>query len=445
MNRESNSIDTEIDWIGTIPSHWKTEKIRYIFWERKELNNPIQSETLISLTLDRGVILHSDKGSGGNKPKEDISKYKLVYPGDIVLNSMNVIVGSVGLSNYFGVVSPVYYMLIPRNTNYDVKYFHHLFRCVIFQKSLIGLGNGILIKHNETSGNMNTIRMRIPMDKLNNQRIPLPPPNEQILISKFLDKKTSQIDSLIEKTQRKILLLKEQRTSLINQCVTKGLDPNVEMKDSGVEWIGEIPKHWEVTRFKFHGNVIIGLSFDKDNLVDENVGTLVLRSSNVQNGKVCFLDNMYVNSEIPNKLKIQHGDILICTRNGSRNLIGKNCLLSSDHEDMTWGVFMTVFRSPQYQFFYWILNSQIFLSQSGLYLTSTINQLTVSTLENMIVSYVSDESEKYNICKFLTEETNKIDLIISSENRRINLLKEYRQSLISNVVTGKVRVTEDMI
>ena len=98
---------------------------------------------------------------------------------------------------------------------------------------------------------MNTIRMRIPMDKLNNQRIPLPPPQEQQQISNYLDHKTQQFDSLIEKTQQKIELLKEQRTSLINQVVTKGLSPDVEMKDSGVEWIGKIPSGWKFTRLKY--------------------------------------------------------------------------------------------------------------------------------------------------------------------------------------------------
>ncbi|MDC1123463.1 restriction endonuclease subunit S [Gammaproteobacteria bacterium] len=445
MSSVSVLKDTEYEWIGSIPSHWELLKIKYVFWDRKENNNPIKTDNLISLTIDKGVIPHSEKTGGGNKPKEDLSKYKLVYPGDIVLNSMNVIAGAVGISKYFGLVSPVYYMLIPRNVDHSNEYFHHLFRTETFQKSLYGLGNGILIKESEETGKLNTIRMRIPMDKLGNQFIPVPPPEEQKLISRYLDKKTEQIDSLIEKIQKKIELLKEQRTSLINQCVTKGLDPNVEMKDSGVEWIGEIPSHWEITKLKYNGKVIIGLSFDKEDVVDPDTGTLVLRSSNVQGGKVVFDDNLWVKTVVPEKLHTKIGDILICTRNGSRNLIGKNCLLGDESLGMTWGVFMTVFRSNVPNFFHWILNSQVFKSQSGLYLTSTINQLTVSTLENLTFPFIEDPVEQKSIIDFLDETTSQIDQSIGNENRRITLLKEYRQSLISSVVTGKVRVTEDMI
>lgn len=437
--------ETKQEWIGNIPTHWDLKKIKFVFWNRNENNNPIKSENLISLTIEKGVIPHSEKTGGGNKPKDDLTKYKLVYPGDIVLNSMNVIAGAVGISKYFGVVSPVYYMLIPKDLDHSNEYFHHLFRTETFQKSLYGLGNGILIKQNEDTGKLNTIRMRIPMDKLGDQFIPVPPAEEQKLIAKYLDKKTNQIEMMIEKIQKKIDLLIEKRTSLINHYVTKGLDPNFEMKDSGIEWIGEIPRHWEVTRLKYHGEVLIGLSFDKDDVVDEGQGTLVLRSSNVQNGQVNFSDNVWVNTDVPDKLFVQKGDILICSRNGSRNLIGKNCLLGQESLGMTWGVFMSVFRSRYSEFFYWILNSQVFKSQSGLFLTSTINQLTVSTLENLVFPFVSDTAEQNRINEFLKKETKSIDELIDREQRRISLLKEYRQTLISSVVTGKVLVTEDMI
>ena len=146
------------------------------------------------------------------------------------------------------------------------------------------------------------------------------------------------------------------------------------MKDSGVEWIGEIPSHWETMKLKY-GNVIIGLSYSPDNIED-----LVMRSSNVQKGKPCFNDNVYVNAEIPAKLRTRKDDILICSRNGSRRLIGKNCLLREEHEGITWGCFC-----PKV----FLLVIELWFEKSGLFLTSTINQLTVSTLENMVVPFVS--------------------------------------------------------
>jgi type I restriction enzyme S subunit len=258
-----------------------------------------------------------------------------------------------------------------------------------------------------------------------------------------LDEKTDLIDKLISTKERKITLLKEQRTSLINQIITKGLNPNVKKKDSGVEWIGEIPIHWNLIKMKHKGDVIIGLSYSPEDIVDEGEGILVMRSSNVQEGKPSFLDNVYVSSKIPNKLLLKKGDILICSRNGSRRLIGKNCMITENEEGMTFGVFMTIYRSNYSRFMYWLLNSPIFESQSGLFLTSTINQLTVSTLQNMILPFVEDEEEQNQIVSFLDSKTKEIDDMISLEQRKIETLKEYRQSLISEVVTGKIKVTTD--
>ncbi len=287
-------------------------------------------------------------------------------------------------------------------------------------------------------------RVSIPhltKEKLENVVFPVPPVDEQERIVEYLDRKTALIDSLIEKTGRKIELLKEKRTSLINEVVTKGLDPDVEMKDSGVEWIGEIPRHWGITKLKRHGSVIIGLSYKPENILDDESGTLVMRSSNVQNGLATFDDNVFVDCEIPEKLRTRKGDILICSRNGSRKLIGKNCLIDSQSEGNTWGVFMSVFRSTDPNFFKWILNSPVFESQSGLFLTSTINQLTVSTLENLVVPFVYDMEERREIVEYLDKQTAIIDSTITKEEKRIELLKEYRQSLISEVVTGKVKVS----
>lgn len=164
--------DSNIQWLMEIPSNWELKKIKYTLQERIEKNNPVRTSDILSLTAKQGVIPYDEKEGGGNKPKEDVSAYRLAYPGDIVMNSMNILSGSVGLSRYFGCVSPVYYMLRPRNHEYDVRYFNYIFQTTVFQKSLFGLGNGILIKES-SNGKLNTIRMRIPMDKFGNLHIPV--------------------------------------------------------------------------------------------------------------------------------------------------------------------------------------------------------------------------------------------------------------------------------
>ena len=237
---------TGVKWLGDVPTHWRVQSLKSILAERKEKNDPIKSANILSLTMDRGVIPYSERGGGGNKAKEDLTAYKLAYPNDIVLNSMNVIAGSVGLSKYFGVVSPVYYMLYPRCEDDEVRYFSQIFQSTTFQKSLFGLGNGIMVKESESSGKLNTIRMRIPMGRLNSVVLPYPSPDEQKAISSFLDVETSKVDGLVSEQRRLIELLKEKRQAVISHAVTKGLNRNAPMKPSGIQWLGDVPQHWSV-------------------------------------------------------------------------------------------------------------------------------------------------------------------------------------------------------
>lgn len=192
--------DSGIKWLGAIPDMWNVKKIKYTLQERIEKNNPIRTDEILSLTAKQGVIPYSEKEGGGNKPKEDLSAYRLAYPGDIVMNSMNILSGSVGLSSYFGCVSPVYYMLRPYDKNEDVRYYNYIFQTTVFQRSLFGLGNGILIKESG-NGKLNTIRMRIPMDKFGELLIPIAPIEEQQKIADYLDKKCAEIDSLVTDIQ----------------------------------------------------------------------------------------------------------------------------------------------------------------------------------------------------------------------------------------------------
>ena len=175
-------IESGIQWIGEYPSDWKLKKIKYCLQERIEKNNPVQTTDILSLTAKQGVIPYDQKEGGGNKAKEDVTGYRLAYPGDIVMNSMNILSGSVGLSQYFGCVSPVYYMLRPFNKCEDVRFYNFIFQTTVFQRSLFGLGNGILMKES-SNGKLNTIRMRIPMDKLGGLFIPVAPEKEQSRIA----------------------------------------------------------------------------------------------------------------------------------------------------------------------------------------------------------------------------------------------------------------------
>jgi type I restriction enzyme S subunit len=214
-----------IPWLGDIPKHWEVLPLGRVLVERKESNDPIKTKNILSLSLHDGVVPYAEKTRpGGNKAKDDLTAYKLAYPGDIVVNSMNVVVGSVGLSRYFGAVSPVYYMLRPRQGKDTVEYFDSIFHDVAFQRSLFGLGNGIMVIQSKSSGKLNTIRMRIPMGKLNRVEIPYPPPSEQQAIVAGIGTEIAPVTTAIARTEREIALMQEYRTRLTADLVTGKLD-----------------------------------------------------------------------------------------------------------------------------------------------------------------------------------------------------------------------------
>lgn len=207
-----------------------------------------------------------------------------------------------------------------------------------------------------------------------------------------------------------------------------------EYKTTGLGWLTEIPDHWEVKKLKYLGQAIIGLTYSPDDVVDQGEGTLVLRSSNVQNGKLEFLDNVYVRKSIPLHLKVKDGDILICARNGSRALIGKNAKVTKDAEGMTFGAFMSIFRSSYNNYLSHVFASALFEYQSGSFLTATINQLTTSNLNSFEIP-LPPQTEQDRIVNFLDHETAKIDNLIEKQQQLIELLKEKRQAVISHAVT----------
>lgn len=207
-----------------------------------------------------------------------------------------------------------------------------------------------------------------------------------------------------------------------------------EYKDSGVPWLGEIPSHWKVSKLKYLGKIILGLTYSPENITDAGKGTLVLRSSNVQNGKLSFEDNVYVDSEIPTDKITTDQDILICSRNGSRSLIGKNALIIDDAINQTFGAFMTVYRTPIRSFIYFFLNSEIFKFQIGSFLTSTINQLTTANLGRFEIS-LPPIDEQQAIVKFLDAELNHIDTLISKQQQLLEKLTEQRSAVVTYAVT----------
>lgn len=423
--------DSGIEWIGEIPEHWKLMPIKIIFNERNENNDAIKTTEILSLTIEQGVIPHSEKtGVGGNKPKEDISKYKLTYPNDIVINSMNVLAGAVGISKYFGAVSPVYYTLYPSSNEFSSEYYNNIFQTKPFQESLLGLGNGIMMKKSESSGKLNTIRMRIPMSKLNTLSLPVPPIDEQFRISGQLNGIVLTIDNIIEKTKRSIDEYKKYKQSLITEAVTKGLSPNVKMKNSGIEWIGQIPEHWKIVKSKYVLNKLLRKRIENgDTVICSNGGKSTLKGdSNI--GLVSLTQHDYQGVEI--------GDVLI---HGMDTWHGAIAL--SEHRGDCTSVVHVCDSKQNKQFLVYFLQM---LSFNGVYklISNGVRQNTSdfrswSKFGEILIALPSID-EQHQIIEFINNKVIFIDSLINQKEILINELESYKKALIYEVVTGKKEI-----
>ena len=434
MKRYADYKNSGVDWIGEIPTHWTVKKLGYVVSSHngdRGVNYPsgddmvyegipfVSTSELVNgkIILDNVSYITEEKYQqlGGLKIQKDDIIYCL--RGSVGKNGITDFNGGTIASSLMGI----------RSKKVNPHYLSYLLNSPIEEQQRNYLTTG-------------SVSANLSAENVMRFLFALPPTEEQEVIVDYLDSKTSAIDALIVDKQKLIDLLQEKRQAVISEAVTKGLDKTAKMKDSGVEWIGEIPDDWEVKKLKYLGDAIIGLTYSPEDIVDQDEkGTLVLRSSNIQDGKMAYNDNVYVNKEIPEKLMVKRGDILICSRNGSRDLIGKNVLLGVSETGCTFGAFMTIYRSIYNSYLYYVFNSTLFKYLAGSFLTSTVNQLTTGNLNNMVVPLPPLEKRE-EIVLFLFNKTSEIDSLITDITTQIDKLKEYRQSIISEVVTGKVAI-----
>ncbi len=206
-----------------------------------------------------------------------------------------------------------------------------------------------------------------------------------------------------------------------------------EYKDSGVQWLGEIPGHWKCVRLKHTGSCRNGLTYSPTDECEYGNGTLVLRSSNIQDDKLSFEDNVYVKKDIDEDLMMRSGDILICSRNGSRDLVGKLVRINKDL-DMTFGAFMMVYRTNLWAPFMEYALRIVIASYKNLFSTSTINQLVKSKFENFVTP-LPPLSEQHSIVSYLDDKCGKIDKMLEGKQKQIELLAEMKQRIIADAVT----------
>lgn len=208
------------EWIGNIPFDWTLKPFRYILKERKEKNNPILSTERLSLSIDKGITLYSEKTTNLDRFKDDFSKYKLAYPGDLVMNSMNVIVGAVGVSKYFGCISPAYYSFYDDDEEHVYsKYVNYIYLSKPIRKVLYCLGKGIY-SIDRGDDKINTCRLKVPVEEIKKMYLPVPSRDECIEIVSYLDKKIKTINDIINLLDKELLLLNEYKKTIVYEYVT---------------------------------------------------------------------------------------------------------------------------------------------------------------------------------------------------------------------------------
>ena len=425
--------DSGISWLGEYPSDWELKKIKYCLQERVEKNNPVRTTEILSLTAKQGVIPYDQKEGGGNKPKEDVSAYRLAYPGDIVMNSMNILSGSVGLSQYFGCVSPVYYMLRPWKAIEDVRYYNYIFQTTMFQRSLFGLGNGILIKESG-NGKLNTIRMRIPMDKFGGLFIPVASIDEQHRIADFLDAKCAEIDALTADIQTQIDTLEQYKRSVITETVTKGLNPNAEMKDSGIEWVGAIPAHWSIHPvYNYFGERKNKNSFgNEDNLLSLSYGGVIRKDINTSDGLLPESFNTY-NIVEAGDIIIRPTDLQNDKRSLRTGLVKEHGIITSAYIDLC------PLKQVDSRYFHFLLHAydvmKVFYNMGN----GVRQGLNYSEFSRLMV-FEPPYEEQVAMADYLETKVTEVDAIIEQKKEQMAVLDAYKRSLIFEYVTGKKEV-----
>lgn len=424
--------DSGCDRLGEVPAHWEVVPCRAIVEECVEKNSLGKLTEYLSLMANVGVIRYEDKGDVGNKKPDDLSKCKIVKKGDLVINSMNYGIGSYGLSPLNGICSPVYIVLDPRDDVIQERFALRIFEEKEFQAFAQSFGNGILAH-----------RSAIGWDDLKNILVALPPIPEQTLLSTFLDHETARIDALIEEQQCLIELLKEKRQAVISHAVTKGLDPGVPMKGSGVEWLGEVPAHWEVGTLRWYATIQGGIAKGKDYEGQETITLPYLRVANVQSGFIDLSEVKEISvleSEI-DRYSLCSGDVLM-NEGGDNDKLGRGAVWYGQiepclHQNHVFAIrpnpsllpeWLAMFTQSESARTYFFLNSK-----------QSTNLASISASNVMSLSLPLPEvAEQKAILEYLDQDRMKHEELVSVASSTVELLQERRSALISAAVTGKI-------
>ncbi|EAK0818731.1 restriction endonuclease subunit S [Campylobacter lari] len=426
-----NFKDSGIEWLGEIPEHWEIKPLKAVFNQRNEQNTNLKLHTILSLIKDIGVVPYEEKGNIGNKSKEDLQSYKIARINDLVLNKMNAVIGSLGVSAYNGLVSPIYLVFYINSPKYLMSYYSYLFQIKNVQKFLKIYAYGIM-----------EIRESIDYLDFKKMSLPVPPPKEQEQIANFLDEKCEKIKNFIEKKEKLINLLKEQKQALINETIAKGLDKNVNFKDSGIKYLGEIPQHWKVKRLANFGAFLKGNGISRQDLAEDGESAILYGDIYTKYQiKTHFLHSKISKKTSLSATPIYNGDILFSGSGETKEDIGKSVVYLGDDNAFAGGD-VIIFRQKENNalFLSYVLNTKYAnfcksIDSKG----EIIVHIYASNLKDIKIP-LPPLKEQEQIANFLDEKCEKIDLLIEKTEKQIKLIKEYKTTLINQAVCGRINL-----
>lgn len=421
MKKYDSYKESKVQWVGQIPSHWEERKAKYVFSFKKNVVGERCNEyDLLSLTL-QGVIKRDLENPTGKFPSS-FNTYQEVNSGDFIfcLFDNEETPRTVGLSDFAGMITGAYDVFVQKNGDINSRYLLYYYLTIDDSKLFKPLYKGL--------------RKTIPFDSFMRYRIPIPPATEQNIIVSYLDEKTAEIDEQVSKVEREIELLKEFKQTEIARVVTKGLNPNIKMKPSGISWIGDIPEHWSIRKMKYTFDERSEKNHPDEPILCATQSLGVIPQSMYENRVVV------VNKGFENLKFVKEGDFVISLRSfqggieyahyqgiisAAYTILCPNCVIDS-------GYARILLKSHQ---FIQLLKTCVTGIREG-------QNINYDILKNKFLPIPPIEEQK-GIAEYVDRKTTEIDRLIVELTYQAEYLKEYKQRLIADVVTGKINVQPD--
>lgn len=421
MERYSEYKDSGVQWLGEIPEHWKIHRAKYMF--NKEQRPILKDDEIVTCFRDGEVTLRKNRRISGFTEATDYSHYQHICKGDLVIHQMDAFAGSSGVSDSDGMGTPVLSVCTAKSGDINNFYYAHILRLMGRNGYILSLYRGIRERSSD-----------FRFDTFAKQWLPLPPFSEQQSIVSYLDSKCEKIDKMIEGKEKQIALLQELKQRTIADAVTRGLNPDVKMKATNISWLEEIPEHWITRRLGslFTGDVETNKDFEFKRAFKFNYGLLVAKN---EVGDPEEYHDVYVKYS-----KVRSGDILVNGLNLNYDFVSQRVACAPSEGIITSAYVVCRPREGvNYEYYTFLLknmdNMKLFHGMgTGIRLT-----LSYKEIKKQIVP-VPPLSEQRTIVAYINERTEKIDTLTSKLQQEIESIKEYKQRLISDVVTGQIKV-----